>query len=282
MLGDTVDFTIPPRINIPPAQQRKFNSLSTTKQSSMAAADACSYAASMITQSESINTGVCVVRPPGHHSSKDKQEGFCYRNNVVSAAHKFLVDNPTKNVVVVDLDIHHANGTATEIRRYEKKNPGRMALLDVHMNEVGIYPYCSHVNTKLPIVQIPLKFSNGKLSVSDMLYILTVLLPLIVKKLDPSLVLISMGLDTHRDDPFGKALWTLSSHEYFEIAVVIHNAFPGKKLLVLEGGYDIGCIQESLYWTIKGFCNPFTTGQKIPAVTVHVKRLVDETARQLN
>lgn len=51
------------------------------------------------------------VRPPGHHCGEDTPGGFCFVNNVViGAAHAHLKHN-IKRVVVLDIDLHHGNGT---------------------------------------------------------------------------------------------------------------------------------------------------------------------------
>ncbi|KAH9924694.1 Arginase/deacetylase [Epithele typhae] len=51
------------------------------------------------------------VRPPGHHCGEDTPSGFCFVNNVaVGAAHAYL-KYKINRVVVLDIDLHHGNGT---------------------------------------------------------------------------------------------------------------------------------------------------------------------------
>lgn len=56
--------------------------------------------------------GYCIVRPPGHHSFKDKCQGFCFFNNVSIAA-KVAKSEPynVKKICIFDWDIHHGDGT---------------------------------------------------------------------------------------------------------------------------------------------------------------------------
>ncbi|KDQ15129.1 hypothetical protein BOTBODRAFT_109192 [Botryobasidium botryosum FD-172 SS1] len=51
------------------------------------------------------------IRPPGHHCSDDVPSGFCFINNVVvAAAHAHLQHN-INAVIILDIDLHHGNGT---------------------------------------------------------------------------------------------------------------------------------------------------------------------------
>jgi acetoin utilization deacetylase AcuC-like enzyme len=51
-----------------------------------------------------------LVRPPGHHAERDRAMGFCLYNNVaVAAAH--AVSRGLERVAIVDIDVHHGNGT---------------------------------------------------------------------------------------------------------------------------------------------------------------------------
>ncbi|KAH9065493.1 Arginase/deacetylase [Lactarius vividus] len=51
------------------------------------------------------------VRPPGHHCGEDTPCGFCFVNNIaVGAAHAHLKHGMNR-VVILDIDLHHGNGT---------------------------------------------------------------------------------------------------------------------------------------------------------------------------
>ncbi|KZT65820.1 Arginase/deacetylase [Daedalea quercina L-15889] len=51
------------------------------------------------------------IRPPGHHCGENTPSGFCFVNNVaVAAAHAHLRHGMNR-VVVLDIDLHHGNGT---------------------------------------------------------------------------------------------------------------------------------------------------------------------------
>jgi len=51
-----------------------------------------------------------LMRPPGHHATRERQMGFCYLNNVAIAALEALATG-TGRAAVFDFDVHHGNGT---------------------------------------------------------------------------------------------------------------------------------------------------------------------------
>ncbi|KZT38900.1 Arginase/deacetylase [Sistotremastrum suecicum HHB10207 ss-3] len=73
-----------------------------------------------------------LIRPPGHHCGEDTPSGFCFVNNVmVAAAHAHLKHNINR-VIVLDIDLHHGNGTQSiawsineETYRKELEHEGR-------------------------------------------------------------------------------------------------------------------------------------------------------------
>lgn len=48
-----------------------------------------------------------------HHAYADRGEGFCLLNDHAIAAHYLLRTNPHEKVLIVDLDVHQGNGTAS-------------------------------------------------------------------------------------------------------------------------------------------------------------------------
>lgn len=52
-----------------------------------------------------------LIRPPGHHAGFDFNGGFCFFNNVAIAVRKLLAGSLIGNALIVDIDLHHGNGT---------------------------------------------------------------------------------------------------------------------------------------------------------------------------
>src|SRR4051812_12979485 len=51
-----------------------------------------------------------LMRPPGHHATRERAMGFCYLNNIAIAVLE-AVATGVKKVAVYDFDVHHGNGT---------------------------------------------------------------------------------------------------------------------------------------------------------------------------
>ncbi|GAA5997365.1 histone deacetylase [Rhodotorula paludigena] len=51
------------------------------------------------------------IRPPGHHCGEANPQGFCFVNNVAVAAAHAYAKNGINRVIILDIDLHHGNGT---------------------------------------------------------------------------------------------------------------------------------------------------------------------------
>jgi acetoin utilization deacetylase AcuC-like enzyme len=51
-----------------------------------------------------------LLRPPGHHATRNQAMGFCYFNSIAIAALEALATGASK-VAIYDFDVHHGNGT---------------------------------------------------------------------------------------------------------------------------------------------------------------------------
>ena len=75
-----------------------------------------------------------LARPPGHHASQDLAGGFCYLNNCAIAAEQLL--GKYKRIAVIDLDVHHGNGTQRIF--YERSD---VLTVSIHADPVLFYPF---------------------------------------------------------------------------------------------------------------------------------------------
>ena len=67
-----------------------------------------------------------LMRPPGHHATRDRAMGFCYFNNIGVAALDALENGPER-VAIWDFDAHHGNGTEAIVAQNE-----RVAFASIH------------------------------------------------------------------------------------------------------------------------------------------------------
>ncbi|MBK7581395.1 MAG: histone deacetylase [Myxococcales bacterium] len=191
--------------------------------------------------------GLGLVRPPGHHARPDGAMGFCLLNNVaVAAAHARA--RGVDRVVVLDWDVHHGNGT----QEMFYAEPG---VLYISLHQYPFYPGTGAVDEVGRgegagfTVNVPLSAGAG-----DATYLAAferVIEP-VISEYDPGLVLISAGFDAHRSDPL--ASMKLSSDAYGLMLARVARAMPrgaaGRLGLVLEGGYDLRALSDSLTSTL--------------------------------
>jgi acetoin utilization deacetylase AcuC-like enzyme len=52
-----------------------------------------------------------LIRPPGHHASRDFCWGYCWFNNVAIAVEKLRSEKLVSKVLIVDIDLHLGDGT---------------------------------------------------------------------------------------------------------------------------------------------------------------------------
>ena len=183
------------------------------------------------------SVGWSVVRPPGHHATKDTQMGFCLFNNVAVAA-RALVDRGER-VVIVDVDAHHGNGTQDVF--YDDPN-----VLFISFHQFPLYPGTGRpqecgvgagLGTTVNLAMPPGATGDVYRSALD-----TVVHP-VVDRFQPTWVLVSAGFDGHRSDPLTD-LGLTSADLADLIGEVIRLAPAGQRLLFLEGGYDLQALRD--------------------------------------
>lgn len=128
----------------------------TFKAATRAAGSVCAAIDSVLKQET--RRAFCVVRPPGHHAGRNglldesTSCGFCVFNNVMVGALHAMKTHKVKKVAIVDLDVHHGNGTEEICREFHNKRPPgaepQILFLSTHLHdrtphysEEGAYNY---------------------------------------------------------------------------------------------------------------------------------------------
>ena len=192
--------------------------------------------------------GLALLRPPGHHARPSAAMGFCLVNNVaVAAAHARA--RGAERVVVLDWDVHHGNGT-------QEMFYADPSVLYISLHQFPFYPgtgdahELGHGDGRGATLNVPL--SQGA---DDTVYLAAfdrIIAP-VIEQFDPNLVLVSAGYDAHRRDPL--AAMALSDGAYAAMTERLMAALPsggaGRLGIVLEGGYDLRALSDSLAATLE-------------------------------
>jgi len=185
-----------------------------------------------------------VARPPGHHALADRSMGFCLLNNVAVAA--AALADLGERVLIVDWDVHHGNGTEALFW-----DDPRVLYVSTHQwpcypgtgraGDVGGEPALgATLNVPLP----PGATGDVVRRAFDRL------VSPAVEAFGPTWVLISAGFDAHRADPLADL--ALTTGDFADLARVVagYAPAPGRLVLFLEGGYDLGALRASVAATL--------------------------------
>ena len=186
-----------------------------------------------------------LVRPPGHHAERDAAMGFCLFNNVAVAAAAAIARGLSR-VAVVDIDVHHGNGTQWMFYT----NPG---VLYVSTHQYPFYPGTGAADEtgsgegKGATFNIPLAAGATDADYARAYTAVAARL----EEYAPELLLISAGYDAHEDDPL--ASMRVSTDGYEAIVRTLRDAAQriGCPIaLVTEGGYDLAALRACLDATL--------------------------------
>jgi acetoin utilization deacetylase AcuC-like enzyme len=173
-----------------------------------------------------------LMRPPGHHATRDSLGGFCYFNNVAIAS--LRAKGSSGRVAVIDFDCHHGNGTEDILLGWDD-----CFYLSLHQSPLypgtGLRSTENCLNYPLPSGTRPdqylAAFEEGLQKVEEF---------------QPDLVAVSAGFDSYLHDPITNL--TLELETYEEIGRILQG-LGRPTFCVLEGGYsaDLGsCILRFL------------------------------------
>lgn len=162
-----------------------------------------------------------LMRPPGHHATRDQLGGFCYFNNMAIAVKKII--NKVKRIAIVDIDCHHGQGTQDIFQ-------GDDNVLYVSLHQRGIYPGTGLASSNNGL-NYPLDANTGP---KEYLTVLSEAMEQI-KKFKPNLLAISVGFDTYKKDSLTGLALEIETYE--KIGQILAQ-FKLPLFAVLEGGYS--------------------------------------------
>jgi acetoin utilization deacetylase AcuC-like enzyme len=177
----------------------------------------------------------CAVRPPGHHAERETPMGFCFfANAAIGALHARDVHG-VKRVAVVDIDVHHGNGT----QQILWDQPG-MFYASTHQDDTFPHtgrPEETGAEGGGTMVNVPL--AKGSTSQPFRAAYTDIILPAL-RAFAPELIIISAGFDAHAADPMAHLRLQVGDFAWVtEQLLDVARETAGRKVVsVLEGGYD--------------------------------------------
>jgi acetoin utilization deacetylase AcuC-like enzyme len=168
------------------------------------------------------NAAFSLMRPPGHHATRDRAMGFCFFSNIAVAALDALA-NGAERVAIWDFDAHHGNGTEAIVAHNPRitfasihqfpayPGTGERSFDNVHNFPIAPYtPRTEHVREVERALQTLLKFK-------------------------PDLLLASAGFDAYSGDPLVQM--TLEADDFASFGKWLRECdVPAGA--ILEGGYS--------------------------------------------
>ena len=160
-----------------------------------------------------------------HHAHRAFGSGFCIFNDIAIAARTLVDRGSVDHILIIDLDVHHGDGTAT-----------------IFANDPRVFTFSMHCEKNFPAkkppsdLDVPLAKGVGD---SEYLDTLSIHLPRMLEQAEPDLVIYDAGVDVHRDDRLGHLELTdegLYDRDRFVIDQCRSHNIP--TACVIGGGYD--------------------------------------------
>ncbi len=177
-----------------------------------------------------------LMRPPGHHATRNRAMGFCYLNNIAIAALE-AVATGAKRVAVFDFDVHHGNGTEAILLN----RPG-IAFFSIHLHP--FYPGTGGANAGKNCFNYPVSPDAPRETYRAALACALDDL----KKFRPGLVAVSAGFDAYVRDPLGQSV--LVADDFYWLGQSLR-ALGVPLFSLLEGGYSRD-LPELIFACLKG------------------------------
>ena len=168
------------------------------------------------------NAAFSLMRPPGHHATRDRAMGFCYFNNIAVAALDALASG-AERVAIWDFDAHHGNGTEAIVAHNPQiafasihqfpayPGTGERSFGNIHNFPIAPYtPRPEHVREVERALQTLLQF-------------------------EPDLLLVSAGFDAYSGDPLVQM--TLEREDFATFGKWLRECGVAAGA-ILEGGYS--------------------------------------------
>lgn len=180
-----------------------------------------------------------------HHAFSDRGEGFCLLNDIAIASNFLLDNNLVKKILVVDLDVHQGNGTASIF-------DGNSSVFTFSMHGASNYPL--HKESSDLDIGLPDQTDDA-----HYLKILKETLPELIDSFEPDFIIYQSGVDVLGSDKLGRLAMSISGckeRDKMVLELAKTNAIP--IMCCMGGGYS-----EKLSHIIEAHANTFRLAQDL-------------------
>ena len=161
-----------------------------------------------------------------HHAFADHGEGFCLLNDVAIAAATLIEAQEVDRILIVDLDVHHGNGTAS-----------------IFANEARVFTFSMHHQWNYPALKPPGDLDIGLddgVGDEEYMQLLREHLPGVLEEHRPQLILYLAGADPYQADQLGGLGLSLEGlRERDEFVLNTATEAETTVAVTLAGGYAI-------------------------------------------
>jgi acetoin utilization deacetylase AcuC-like enzyme len=177
-----------------------------------------------------------LMRPPGHHATRDRAMGFCYLNNAAIAALAARARG-VQRVAVFDFDVHHGNGTEDILL-------GQPGTLYVSVHQHPAYPGTgtSHRGSNCRNYPVP----PATPATEYRAHLQHALADL--ETFQPDLLIVSAGFDAYIRDPLARQMLEIEDFHWLGAQI---RSLGRPTLTLLEGGYSRD-LPELIFAYLKG------------------------------
>lgn len=180
-----------------------------------------------------------------HHAFANKGEGFCLLNDFAIAANYLLHHKPVKRILIVDLDVHQGNGTASLFNN----NP---AIFTFSMHGQQNYPFHKQQS------DLDIGLPDG-IDGNTYLSILQEQLPRLINTVKPDIVFYLSGVDVLATDKFGKMKLSIADCRQRDEIVFQQCKQHGIPVAVAMGGGYSPNVKD----IVTAHCNTFKAAKEI-------------------
>lgn len=187
-----------------------------------------------------------LARPPGNHAFGDMAGGFCFLNNTAIAAHWHTTQG--KRVAILDVDVHHGNGTQSIFYRRSD-----VLHISLHGDPHYMYPFFwgyAHERGEGDGQGFNLNLPLAMTTEDDEYLVALEDAKAAVRRFAPDVLVVALGLDTFVGDPLQCMRITTAGLGLIGSSIA---GLDMPTVIVQEGGYPCPELGVNLESFLTGF-----------------------------